>query len=313
MSQTLNFGSLFGAPEHMDAGVAVIAPLHSPANMAVLRNQDLHDDGFVHGPIVSRHRRLADGSFEELTPAKRTEDRRIRLRATHTMEWKDSGAAALDRHIPMVLLHLLAACYDVRLQFADWWEFEPAKARASLEFIARPDELAQMLRSAMAAVQRLNSEQIARMAAILNLHGRILGMSSIWQQFAWQYSVVDGCWKQMKDLGIIEQGTSDTTPHSKRLAVLDKKIGGHTDAARLKAICQRRNNLIHECLEEGGPADMGRAREIAFDYNDLRRLSLRLLLHSLNVECGFVQTPWAIQVSLGTPLLKLANWECTSQ
>lgn len=225
------------------------------------------------------------------------------------MELPKSSGSGPDRHLAAVLLHLLAACYDVRLQFADWWEFEPPYANAELLFFTRSGELAQLLHNAMSAAQRLKPPQLAALVAVLNLHGRILGMEAAWQQFAWQYAVVDGCWKILFDLGKLPDVKRANTGHGQRLERLDKLVGGRAPQDHLTNLCGRRNHLMHECLEEGQVVDSGRGAATISGYLDLRQLSLQLVLTVLEVDCGFRITTWTCTASMCRDGLDLAGWQ----
>lgn len=292
--KTLQFGCLLDAFEPMDIGHAVVRPIIDRAQASEWRERYVQDDDCIHGPIDL---------------AKRREANPLMLTPTHALDVRDSAWLTKDRHVGMIFLHLLAACYDVRLQFSDWWEFGPAFARADIEFHVVPGEFACLLRRAMASGGALRPTHQAALAGALNLHGRIPGMHSAWQQFAWQYTVLDGCWKLLVEQGKVPDVVKPTAcGHGDRLVKLDALVGGRTAQARLEQIYCRRNELLHECLEEGNPLDSGRGGETLRCYWDLRRLCLRLVFVLLEVECDFRSTPWSTRMQIGRWRLGLAGY-----
>lgn len=318
MQDRLGFGPLFADIEPMNLGWGRIQPVLDPGEREALKAEVVHHDGFVHPPIESWHTLQPDGSWVEVRPSKRKSSSRFQVKmATHELVVLDEVLLANRRTLASVLIQLIGMCFDVRLQFSDWWEFDPKPVEVRRLFFSRPEELQQALCQAIATAARLSIEHQTQLLAALAMHTRVPGFSHDWQKFAFSYASVDACRRLLQALG------KPSKPIELGLPSPPRRSGSHTAGKdRIGQLATLRNALLHQALvdsirkdcETGNPSgvgavpDLDTGTEMAHGLWDLRRLFARLVMHILDVDCTFRTSNWT-EVDGGVPRLGLAAYQ----
>ena len=274
-------------------------------------------DTWIYPPMVYSERVYHGIGPSEVVPKSRRPSHLWSPDATHRLVLSDDipdPGNNNQRLIPSVLLEAIAFLFATRLQFADWRFDSRVPVHGGNPFLLHDEHLTQCMNYIVQRCLSLSKPQLVYLRNILFLYNKVRCYEWEWEQFAWTYTVVDGCWRFLSDKG---EGTGEIktaglkrVTHGKRLIHMCEQLGiglnedGEIELKDDKDVLEFavhvRNELIHEFTwrddtPEAGvvePAEL-QVTTPGYGFNDrafylalqFRHFAQRLVLHCLGIPC----------------------------
>ena len=211
------------------------------------------------------------------------------------------------RLVNAVVLHSVGWAFDARLQFADWLTdlripCKPARSRVARcgGFVDEREDLASFLAMVYSRTQTLDPSDLKKIGALLIQRARIEAYEWHWEKFLHSYLALDLCWRCLLDLKLVKREKDQS--HSGRIRTMCSQLGIPDSPDSTKKICKLRNELMHEAIWDGHIPGHGGSLEADSCYFHVRELVDRLIMHILEIDCGFRTSRWDI---MAWPLFNL--------
>jgi hypothetical protein len=208
------------------------------------------------------------------------------LNLTHTRRSDNPqlGDAAL-------ILHAIGFAYRVRLQFSDGWFDSRISISARKAHLININDASDFISSAYHKWKEFSYKNQRLATNLLWMATRLESYEKIWEQFAFSYMILDGCYK----LAVDECGLKKTRKHKECIAALCTHFAIFYDERHqefIERIVGLRNSLFHELLwadqvmgSAGTPHDIYTALH-------LQKLYQRILAAILDFKGEFTHSPW---------------------
>ena len=218
----------------------------------------------------------------------------FRVPATHAIRLdRFSGAPTEAREADTgFLIRAFAFLFDSAAQFHSWW-FDAPISFGAYNLDPTEEVAAEFLSKAYRTWLRWDVEQQQAMIAVLKMFARAPGYQWYWEQFAWEYTVTDACYKLAKKE--IDHSLPFPGFHKQRLPLLIRSLGlslTPEEQGWIDTIVPLRNTLIHEARWAGHLPSSKTSQRAVQTPLVLHQLNQRLIVALLGFECEFVRTPW---------------------
>lgn len=208
-----------------------------------------------------------------------------RLPASHILELHLTPDAQDERRrVSVFLVHLFGYVNGAWLQFHDWWFGGAIRMDGgNSPFVAPPPIVQDFMQVASQNWARMTPDNQERIARLLFMYCRVPNYRSLWERFAWEYSVTDSIWKAS---GLKSNG------HKRRITDLCIHYGIPFDPVLIQRIVDWRNDLIHEVSWDGNPPSGGSSHDAVYATLDLHKLNSRLIPALLGYRTPYISTKW---------------------
>lgn len=229
-----------------------VVPIPEFEKTAKLVERRLNRDGYLYPPTVKTVTCDADGRNGRTIPkTKRPAHLHCVIPSHDLFILPAKEESNLREGSAGFVIHTLAFLFQTRLQFADWYidgRIPIRKHRGISEIVANSSQAGNHLSNAYGIWSAWRESERRRFLNILYMFSRTPAYEWDWEEFLFEYMVLDACWKMGKELF----GFHSKFHKDRPLELCEKFSIPHQQFIDLTTMVTLRNDLFHETLWHGG-------------------------------------------------------------
>lgn len=188
-----------------------------------------------------------------------------------------------------LIIHLLAALYEGRAQFSNWFFDTPLPLKQDGIAIFNNNELEKVMNIALNTFYTWKDDAQTLFINTLYIHSRCRpAYKWHWEQFLMEYIVTDSMWKFLT----IIKPPKKYVRHEDRIEYMCNNFGLFYEHNEVNKIVALRNDLFHEGLWDKAMPGYGGSNDAIYAMFNLRKLNQRLILAITGIVSNFIKSDW---------------------